>query len=209
MSERKTAASATEAANTPGPKPRVRDRIFEAASDLFYRQGIRAVGIDAITSGADTNKMSFYRNFSSKDELVAEYLRAHVREYWDWWDGICAQHPEDPRQQVIDLFTAFRDEKCADEDRGCALGNAAVEICDDSHPGRSVITEYKHEKRERWRALARDMGAPDPDALGDALLMLQEGGHQTRLTFCGVEGPLSNIVDAAAMLVRCGMDPAR
>jgi len=54
------------------PKPRVRDRIFRTACDLFYRHGIRAVGVDTIASEAGTNKMSFYRSFASKDELAAE-----------------------------------------------------------------------------------------------------------------------------------------
>ena len=60
----------------PPPKTCVRDRIMSAATELFYRRGIRAVGVDTITSEAGTNKMSFYRNFSSKDELVAEYHRS-------------------------------------------------------------------------------------------------------------------------------------
>src|SRR5271168_4772367 len=82
------------------PKSRVRDRIMRTASDLFYRHGIRAVGVDTIASEAGTNKMSFYRSFASKDELVAEYLRAEEREGWVWWDEIMATHPNDPRKQV-------------------------------------------------------------------------------------------------------------
>ena len=62
----------------PG-KPRVRDRIFRTACDLFYRHGIRAVGVDTIATEAGTNKMSFYRSFESKDVLVAEYLRDQVQ----------------------------------------------------------------------------------------------------------------------------------
>ncbi|HZX92637.1 MAG TPA: helix-turn-helix domain-containing protein, partial [Rudaea sp.] len=69
-----------------GAKPRVRDRIFEKASDLFYRHGIRAVGVDAIANEAGTNKMSFYRAFPSKDDLVAEYLHDQERGYFSWWD---------------------------------------------------------------------------------------------------------------------------
>ena len=77
---------------TEGAKPRVRDRIFETACDLFYRHGIRAVGVDAIAQEAGTNKMSFYRSFPSKEDLVAEYLREQEREYFDWWDGTIAPH---------------------------------------------------------------------------------------------------------------------
>src|SRR5436190_1449713 len=52
-----------------------RERILAAATELFYRHGIRAVGVDAIAEAAETNKMTLYRHFTSKDELVAEYLR--------------------------------------------------------------------------------------------------------------------------------------
>ena len=77
------------------PKPRVRDRIFETACELFYRHGIRAVGVDTIATEAGTNKMSFYRSWASKDELVAEYLLNEEREGWVWWDEIMAAHPND------------------------------------------------------------------------------------------------------------------
>ena len=68
-------------------KPRVRERIFRTACELFYQRGIRAVGVDSIACEAGTNKMSFYRNFASKDELVAEYLRDEEREGWAWWEN--------------------------------------------------------------------------------------------------------------------------
>src|ERR1700740_1693154 len=86
------------------PKPRVRDRLMQTASELFYRRGIRAVGVDTIASEAGTNKMSFYRNFASKDELVAEYLRGEEREGWGWWDETVAKHVGDPRSQIASLF---------------------------------------------------------------------------------------------------------
>jgi AcrR family transcriptional regulator len=111
-----------------GTKPRVRDRIFDTACELFYRHGIRSVGVDAIAAEAGTNKMSFYRSFPSKDELVAEYLREQQREVWEHWDAAIAAHPHDPRRQIEALFEAHlvtvEDKEC----RGCALGNAAVEI---------------------------------------------------------------------------------
>src|ERR1700709_2113361 len=69
-------------------KPRVRDRIFETACDLFYKHGIRDVGVDTIATEAGTNKMSFYRSFASKDELVAEYLEQKGADMWQWWDGV-------------------------------------------------------------------------------------------------------------------------
>src|ERR1700728_4701405 len=109
-------------------RPRVRDRIFETACELFYRHGIRAVGVDAIASEAGTNKMSFYRSFASKDELVAEYLREQQREVWEWWDAIVAPHAGDPQAQIEALFDEHVTRTCECDSRGCPLVNAAVEI---------------------------------------------------------------------------------
>ncbi len=183
-------------------KPRVRDRIFKTACDLFYRHGIRAVGVDTIASEAGTNKMSFYRSFPSKDELVAEYLRAEMREGWAWWDAIIAPHTGDPRAQVEALFDAHALRSCVSDSRGCALANAAVEIEAEGHPGRRVLEEHKKELRRRFRELAKDMRSHDADALGDALLLLFEGSYVTQLTFHSQHGPARNAAAAARALIQ-------
>src|SRR4249920_3027 len=77
-----------------------RERILAAASDLFYRQGIRAVGVEAIAEAAGTNKMTLYRHFTSKDELVAEYLRSLAGCAAQFWDELAAASPGDPRAQL-------------------------------------------------------------------------------------------------------------
>src|SRR6202030_4869903 len=77
-----------------------RARILAAAGDLFYHHGIRAVGVEAIAEAAGTNKMTLYRHFSSKDELVAECLRRVAAKADAVWDRIAADHPDDPRAQL-------------------------------------------------------------------------------------------------------------
>lgn len=196
-------SSAPKPVECEAAKPRVRDRIFKTACDLFYRHGIRAVGVDAIASAAGTNKMSFYRSFASKDELVAQYLREEVREGWQWWDALVAPHAGNARAQVEALFDAHAVRSCtSDSDsRGCALANAAVEIDTKDHPALRVIEEYKQELRRRFRQLARDMHARDPGALGDALLLLFEGSYLTQLTFHSQHGPAQNAAPAARALI--------
>lgn len=183
------------------PKPRVRDRIFKTACELFYRNGIRAVGVDMIASEAGTNKMSFYRSFPSKDELVAEYLRDQEQEGWTWWDSLTAKHEGDPRAQVEALFDAHVKRTCKNESRGCALANAAIEIPEPDHPARAVVEHYKQEMRRRFRKLARDMEAREPDTLGDSLMLLWEGSYLTRLTFQCQHGPAHNAAKAARALI--------
>jgi AcrR family transcriptional regulator len=192
-----------------GAKPRVRDRIFETASDLFYRHGIRAVGVDAIAQEAGTNKMSFYRAFPSKDDLVAEYLRDQQAEYFDWWDEAIAPFAGDARRQIEALFEAYLDlarfkakaDSGCKTSRGCALGNAAVEIPEGNEVLGGIVHAYKTEIRKRLRKLAREVGARDAEALGDALMLLMEGGYYTRLTFPQNSGPVAAIVKAARALV--------
>src|SRR5437870_2280594 len=77
-----------------------RERILAAASDLFYRHGIRAVGVEAIAEAAGTNKMTLYRHFDSKDELVAEYLRRLAADAGRFWDELETASPGDPRAQL-------------------------------------------------------------------------------------------------------------
>jgi len=180
---------------------RVRDRIFRTACDLFYRHGIRAVGVDAIACEAGTNKMSFYRSFASKDELVAEYLREQVKDYWTWWDAAIAPQAGDPRKQLEALFGAFVGKMREGTTCGCPLGNAAVEIRDEEHPGFIVIREYKAEIRRRLRKLARATGASKPDHLGDALMLLMEGSYSTRLTFNGPNAPFAAAATYARQLI--------
>lgn len=188
---------------TEKPKGRVRDRIFATARDLFYRHGIRAVGVDTIACEAGTNKMSFYRSFPSKDELVAEYLRDQEREGWAWWDETIAPFAGDPKAQLEALFDAHITKTSEEECRGCALANAAVEIAERDHPARKVVESYKAEMRRRFRALAAELGAKEANGLGDALMLLWEGAYLTRLTFENTEGsPAHNAAKAARALIQ-------
>ncbi len=192
-------------ADTAGVAPvRMRDRIFETACELFYEHGIHAVGVDAITTSAGTNKTTFYRNFASKEALVSEYLQNQVRQYFDVWDEAVGQFPEQPQKQIEALFERFlRPEEgppCKYQ-RGCALGNAAVELADGDAGFDRIIVDYKAEIRSRFRKLARESGARDPAVLGDALMLIMEGACATRVTFPARTGPAASVVKAVRVLI--------
>ena len=188
-------------AGTPSARTRVRDRIFEAACELFYRHGIHGVGVEAIAAEAGSNKMSFYRSFESKDALVTEYLREQEREYWAWWDAAVARFPNDPRRQVEALFEAQLEIAKTNSCRGCALGNAAVEISDDEDVLSSLVRAYKEQVRKRLHTMAHAMGAHDAEGLGDALMLLLDGGYFTRLIFPLGSGPISAALPAVRALI--------
>jgi AcrR family transcriptional regulator len=185
----------------PAGKTRVRDRIFDTACELFYRRGIHGVGVDAIAAEAGSNKMSFYRSFASKDALVTEYLREQEREYWVWWDSAVARHPGEPRRQIEALFEAQLEFANTKTCRGCALGNAAVEITDEEDALSNLVRDYKERVRRRLHELAGALEVRDPEGLGDALMLLMDGGYFTRLVFPGASGPIAAALPAARALI--------
>ena len=156
-----------------------RARILAAAGDLFYRHGIRAVGVDAIAEAAGTNKMTLYRHFTSKDELVAEYLREAAKLVDASWDRYAQAHPGDPLGQLRTWLTEMAGHVASADLRGCPLANAAVELPEKDHPARRVIEESKLAQRGRLVQLAHSAGLSDPDMLADELYLLLEGARVT------------------------------
>jgi AcrR family transcriptional regulator len=169
--------SQPDAASAPPQVVPPRERILAAASDLFYRQGIRAVGVDAIAEAAGTNKMTLYRHFESKDVLVAEYLRRLAGKSEVFWAGIQREHPDSPRKQLGAWLEAAGKDANDPQGRGCALANAAVELAEKDHPARRVIEEHKRASRDRLAKLCADASLDKPEMLADELFMLLEGAR--------------------------------
>ena len=171
-------AAKTQAKNREDDLP-PRERILAAASDLFYRQGIRAVGVEAIAEAAGTNKMTLYRHFASKDELVAEYLRRSAKDADACWDKLEAAYPGDPLAQLRAWLGEMAEHVANADERGCPLVNAAVELPEKGHPARRVIEEAKAASRSRLIRLCTAAGLSEPDLLADELHLLLEGARVT------------------------------
>ena len=193
-------------ASQPAAKPALRaiDKIMGVARDLFYRQGIRAVGVDEIVRQAGVTKPSLYRSFVSKDELAASYLRRYEQDFWGRFEAAVTAHPGDPRAQIVDYFGGVGERALNAGHRGCGLTNACVEYPDDGHPARLVSEANKRELRRRLRIMAEDMGADDPQALGDGLMLLFEGTHITSQMFGG-DGPAVSLVKIADRLIAASL----
>jgi AcrR family transcriptional regulator len=156
-----------------------RERILETAEDLFYREGIHAVGIDTIIEKSGVAKMSLYRNFASKEDLIAAYLEARSQRYWQWWEAVMAQNANEPRRQLRDLFEAIAVRVRRPEFRGCALLKAAAEFPEEGCRARVVALAHKKEMRGRLLKLCRAIGARQPKVLTNQLFMLIEGAYST------------------------------
>ena len=156
-----------------------RERILATAAELFYRHGIRAVGVEAIAEAAGTNKMTLYRHFASKDELVAEYLRRLADKATSLWDRLSSQYPGDARAQLRGWLKEMAARVGSDDERGCALANAAVELPEKEHPARRVIETFKTAQRRRIIELCSAADLIDPEMLADELFLLLEGARVT------------------------------
>ena len=182
-----------------------RERLLAVASDLFYRRGIRSVGIDEIIAAADVAKMSLYRSFRSKDELVAAYLRELDRDYWRRWDAAVARHPGSPRDQLKELFRTLERWTTRPDWRGCPFTNAATEFPEPDHPARRVAEANKRELRRRLQKLARAAaGTRNAPALADQLMLLFEGAYSSAQT-CGPRGPAGAVAKAADALLAAAL----
>lgn len=199
-------ASKIPAAFPPPEKPAAKpllaaDRIRKTAREMFYRDGIRAVGVDAIVNQAGVTKPSLYRSFSSKDELAATYLRDYEAEFWARFDAACAAHPGDPRAQLLDYLSGLGSRAVQNGYRGCGLTNAAVEYPESGHPARVVAVAHKLELRRRLNEMAVAMGADEPQALADGLLLLIEGAFVSSQLF-GEGGPAGRVAEVADKLIQ-------
>lgn len=177
-----------------------RERILETAADLFYREGIRAVGIDTVIAQSGVAKMSLYRNFASKDDLVCAYLEHFGGLFWTWWDGVMARHPGDPRTQLRALFTSLGHWIGHPRFRGCPFINTAVEFRDPDHPGRAIVSRHKRAVHERLRALAEAAGAADPVKLAGQLQVVMEGAYAGGQSL-GALGMGDAVASAAGVLI--------
>jgi AcrR family transcriptional regulator len=156
-----------------------RERIVSTAAELFREHGIRGIGVDAIADAALTNKMTLYRHFGSKDELVCETLRRASEKADAIWRDLETAHPGDPRAQLVAWVEARTQSLCG-EHVGCDLANAAIELKGEGHPAYGVIERHKAEQRNRLETLCRAAGAREPTLLADTLTLLLEGARVTR-----------------------------
>ena len=177
-----------------------RERILQAARELFYRDGINAVSVDAIAAAAGTNKMTLYRHFASKDTLVAAYLADLAAEGEALWEQARAAHPGDADAQLRYLLRRASQFAAESTGRGCALANAAIELAERRHPARKVVEAHKRRQCERLIALCREAGYAKPEQLADELFLLVEGARVS-LQSVGAGGPGTRLFALAEALL--------
>ncbi|WP_238147115.1 TetR/AcrR family transcriptional regulator [Rhizorhabdus dicambivorans] len=175
-------------------------RVFEAARDLFYHRGIRAVGVDEIVCKAGVTKPSLYRAFASKDDLVAACLEESAREGRAAMREVLDAAGEDPRDQLRAVIRHFARKVAAPDFRGCPMSNTAVEIPEPGHPGRVVLEQCKADTRALIVSITRELHVDRPEELADGLLLVIEGAMSAHHIF-GSQGPCAAMVATSDALI--------
>ena len=155
------------------PSP-ARERILATADRLFYDEGIHAVGIQRIIEEAGVTRVTLYRHFPSKDDLVSAYLGHRARFDHAQVQGIVDAHPDDPRSALSELATALTRDDFGAVQRGCPFINASAEFTG-SHPARVHAHEIRRWVTARIEELLERVGHRDPRAAAQQLMMVRTG----------------------------------
>jgi AcrR family transcriptional regulator len=177
-----------------------RERILATANELFYREGVRAIGVDTVVERSGVSKTTLYRLFESKDALIAAFAAERDRLNWEWWDRIEEQHDDDPHALLEALLSEIARRIGGPAYRGCPFLNLATEFPDDNHPGRVAARANKEELRARLATVIAKLGIADPDRVASHIAMLINGAYATGL----VAKPADlrgDLVDAAMKLL--------
>src|SRR5688500_16344415 len=166
----------------PTPQPstgahaRGRERVLDTAYDLFSRYGTRAVGVDRIIAESGAAKMTLYRNFASKDQLIIAFLERR-EERWTraWLQAGVEARATTPAGRLLAIFDLFGDWFALDDFEGCAFITIMLEVGQPDHPVRQACVRHLAEIRSFLTALAAAAGVRDHDAVARQWHILMKG----------------------------------
>ncbi|WP_382308427.1 TetR/AcrR family transcriptional regulator [Herbiconiux sp. UC225_62] len=153
----------------------MRERILEAASELFYAEGFRAVSAEKIIARVGTTKVTFYRHFRSKDDLMVAYLERRAAEERAAIDEVLEAAGGDAQKALARAIDALMAAACQPGYRGCPFINAAAEYADPEHPVRLVVAAHRRWQLQAFERLLASIGVDDPAAAAGELMLLRDG----------------------------------
>ncbi|MDR9852284.1 TetR/AcrR family transcriptional regulator [Paenibacillus sp. VCA1] len=156
-------------------KESAKERILKVASDLFYSEGVRAVGIDRIIEESGVAKASFYRNFPTKDHLVVAYLEQRSKIRMEAIEEVKRQFPGSPKEQLYALLEELVERMKSPTFRGCPFMNCIIEFPDEEHLGHQAAMTFRSDLWKNVEDIARQAGARDPVQLTYQLQLLKDG----------------------------------
>lgn len=153
-----------------------RERVSRAAYELFSREGVRAVGVDAVIAKAGTAKMTLYRNFPSKNDLILDFLRRR-EQLWtrEWLQAESRRRGDTPRTQLLAIFDVFSEWFSNPDFEGCAFLTAMIEVNDKNHPVHQAAVSHLANIRTYIEDLAQAAGIADPSSFARKWHILMKG----------------------------------
>ncbi|MEV7010941.1 TetR/AcrR family transcriptional regulator [Streptosporangium sp. NPDC051022] len=175
---------------------RARERLMDTAEELFYAQGVRAVGVEQILTASKVGRASFYRHFPSKDDLVVAVLERRDLRWREWLAERVAAHGGEP----LAVFDALAERFARADFRGCAFINTMIEAADPGSPAHRVAAGHKARVTGYVESLLSAAGHRDPAALAPRFVMLMDGAIVTALRERS-PGPAERAREIAATLL--------
>jgi AcrR family transcriptional regulator len=176
-----------------------RDRVFRTAARLFYQNGYRAVGVDTLAAASGIGKMTLYRHFPSKDDLIVAYLEDSHNLFWHHFEAIIQDAPT-AREKLLAFFASLQEYVVTPACYGCPFLNVATEYPETGYAGHQVAMEHKQSVRRRFRQLAEEAGAIEPAVLADQLFLLMDGAFMASRMF-GPDNPAAHLAAGARILI--------
>jgi AcrR family transcriptional regulator len=183
----------------PDKKVSPKNKLFQTAAHLFYQHGYRSIGVDTIAAESGAGKMTLYRHYPSKDDLIVAYLQDSNETFWENFEQV-TKDITDPRDKLLAFFEALQEYVMTPVCYGCPFLNVATEYPETDYPGHRVAIEHKQTVRARFRQLAEEAGAHEPKVLADQLFLLMDGAYMASRMF-GSENPASHLASAAKTLI--------
>jgi AcrR family transcriptional regulator len=176
-------------------KESMRERLIDAATELFYDDGIRAVSVDRIVERASTTKVTFYRHFPTKDDLVLAHLARRAEQERAGISGAIEAASGSPEASFAAIGRNLGIIACAPGFRGCPFINAAAEYPDPSSVVRRAVAEHRTWCRDAFTELVRPVVGDDAaEDRGRDLMLIRDGAM--------VAGALDDAEALAASFVR-------
>jgi AcrR family transcriptional regulator len=186
------------------PAASPRERVLDAAGELFYRHGFVSVGVDTIVRESGVGKMTLYRHFSGKEDLILAYLERANQRFWQWFSE--AQGSGGARERLERLFDAVGRLAGSPRCLGCTFQHAAADFPQSQHAAHQVAAAHKRSVLDRLRDLAHEVGCHEPDEVAAELLLLMDGAFVSARMF-GRSGPAGHVGDAARHIIQTHCEP--
>ena len=176
-------------------------KLFQTAARLFYQHGYRATGVDTIAAESGIGKMTLYRHYPSKDDLIAAYLQGSNQVFYDQFEQITKDAPT-AREKLQAFFEALQSYVLSPDCYGCPFINISAEYPEPEYAGHQIALEHKRSVLARFRELAEEAGARQPEALANALFLLMDGAYvAARMFGPSTRSPATSLAETARQIL--------